>query len=256
MLTLALWCTGILLEWMILVRLFKNRSLRKYPFFCIYIVSVLLGDIWLFFVYRSYGLGSPVYQYAYWAKEFICVIAGYCLVVEILEKALASYEGPRTFARNAALWIFALVVGFTTFQWRFGQHSSALRTSVEVERNLRSAEIALLAGILLIVFYYAIPIGRNLKGIALGYGLYVAIDVIDQAVMSHAGSRFQAIFSSIRSYSYFVSLLIWVVALWSYYPNPVPRRPSDSGPSYDVLAMKTRKALESMRGNLGKAARP
>lgn len=250
---ITLWWAGILLESMIVFRCVQNGIVRTYPFFVSYVSCVLFSSV---SGYAVYSVHRSLYQSWYWALEFVCVFAGYCLVLEILEKALASYEGPRTLARNGGLGIFALIVAFTTFQWRFGHHSSALRTSVEVERNLRSAEIALIAGILLLVFYYAIPIGRNLKGIALGYGLYVAIDVIDQAVMSHMGSRFQAIFSAVRSYSYFVSLLIWIVALWSYCPNPAPGSSGDAGLDYDVLAMKTRKALESMRGNLGKAARP
>jgi hypothetical protein len=251
MLTLIVWWTTILLESVILVRCIKNRVVKDYPFFAAYLTCVLISSVSGYIVYE---VRYSLYQYWYWAWELVCVIAGYGVVLEILERALESYPGPRRLARNVGLFVLASVVGFTTVQWALEHGASSLRTSVEVERNLRSAESVLLAVTLGVVFYYGVPIGKNLKGIALGYGLCVATIVMGNAARSYLGPSFQAVFSAMSAYSYTVSLLIWSLALWSRYPNPRPEASAQLEADYDSLAKWTRTVLGRMRGRLGKAA--
>lgn len=252
MATLALWWGGILLEALIIARIWKNRVLRAYPFFGLYLGCVLASSS------SGYVLSivkSSVYGYWYWGWEFVCVLAGYCVVLEIVENALASHEGPRKLARNIALLVFASVVGVTTFQWVVERSSHLILTSIEVERNLRTAELVLLALIIAVIFYYGIPVGRNLKGVLLGYGLVVAAVVMANAAASSAGESFRTVFSMIRSYSYLAALLIWVGTLWSYSPNPVLERPAPLTSDYDALANWAKGVLAGMRDYLRKAAR-
>jgi hypothetical protein len=252
MMILIVWWATLLLEAVVLFRCFRNGILREHPYFCVYLACVFISSG---SGYAIYEMRPFLYRYWFWTWEFACVILGYSVVIEVLEKGLGPYEGPKKFARNAGLLVFASVVGFTTLQWILERGSSVLLTSVQVERNLRTAEAILLVIIVSTVTYYAIPVGRNLKGIVLGYGLCVATVVVDHALLSHIGPSFQGTFSVIPGYSYLASLLIWTVALWSYEANPVPKRPSDLASDYDALALKTRKAMESMRAYLGKAGR-
>lgn len=251
MLTLVVWWTTILLESVILVRCMRNRVVRDYPFFTAYLACVLVSSASGFVVHQ---LRYSLYQYWYWTWEFVCVIAGYGLLLEILERALATSPGPRRFARNAGLLVLASIVGLTTLQWALGRGPSSFLTSLEVERNLRSAESILLALIVGVVFYYGVPIGKNLKGIALGYGLCVATVVMGYATRSYLGPSFHAMFSAISSYSYTASLLIWTLALWSRHPNPRLEPSAQLEADYDSLARWTRTVLGRMRGRLRKAA--
>jgi hypothetical protein len=250
---LVLWWAGIFFEALLLVRAAKSAILRTYPLFSLYIACTLAGEVTLFVIYKVFS--ASAYQHAYWTRELICVLAGYCLVMEVLERSLKSYEGPRRLARNAGLVVFASVVGLTTVQWFSERHGRFLRTTVEVERNLRGGELVLLALIIGTVFYYSIPITRNLKGIILGYGFCVATIVMGDAFRSYAGSSFQTIFSYVRSYSYLVSLLIWTVALWSYDAHPASEQITQLAGDYEALANWTRGALVGARGYLRKAAR-
>jgi hypothetical protein len=254
MATYALWAAGIGLESLILFRSVKSPILRTYPRFCVYIACVLVSDAALWPVYKLFS--SQAYRHFYWAKEFICVIAGYGVVLEVLERALESYVGPRKVARNAAFTIFTGIVTFTTGEWLVQRKAGFSLTTVEVQRDLRAAELVLLSLIIGLLLYYRIEVGRNLKGIVLGYGLCVATVVIGDAFRSYAGMPFQAAFSVVRSYSFFASLLIWVVFLWSYERNPVPEHPTQLADDYNTLANWTKGAMAGMRGHLGKAARP
>jgi hypothetical protein len=250
---LVFWWGCIALEFIILVRAVRSRIIRTYPFFCAYLAVVLVGDLGLFCVYRLFTSG--VYQYSYWIKEFVCVIAGYCVVFEIIQVGLAFYEGPKRFARNAALLVFAGVVGFTAVQSAVEHALRLVLTSVEVERNLRSAELVLLGLVIALVAYYGIPMGKSLKGIFVGYGFNVAVLVMTDSFRSHAGPAVGQMLSYIRSYSYLVSLVIWVIALWSYRPNAVPEVLAQPAVDYEALAADTKKAIDAVRSDIEKAAR-
>lgn len=250
--SLIIWWAGIVLETAIVVRSAWNRTITQYPVFIAYISCVLGSEVSRFIMYRSQ---RPLYRQWWWATEFLCVLIGYWLIMSILEKALAPYEGPKRMARNVGLVTFSLIVVFTLGQWLMEPHISSIVTSLEVERNLRSAEIVLLGMILLVIFHYGISISENLKGIIIGYGLYIAVDVGIYATRSFLGQSFQGIFSLIRSLSYLAALVVWLVALWSYIPVPVAEQRPRLEADYQSLASATREKLGAMRSYLGGGGR-
>lgn len=251
-LTLLMWWVGIALEATILFRALKERIVSKYPLFFVYLCSVFLSSASGYAIYR---FRPSLYGYWYWSWEFVCVIAGYSVVLEIIDKGLVVRETTQKLLRNLALVGFAAIVGIITVQSMRVGHSITLRTSVEVERNLRTAEAGLLLLIVAAAVYYTIPIGRNLRGITVGYGLCVATIVIGDSVRSYVGQSVQNAFSAARSWSYLISLVIWTVALWAYHPSPVPQRSMQRNSDYEALAAKTRDAVESVRKQLEKVAR-
>jgi hypothetical protein len=58
-----------------------------------------------------------------------------------------------------------------------------------------------------------------------------------------------------QAISFAISLLIWLVALWSYAPNPAPGPTVGLEEDYGALALKTRALLHTMRAQLLKAVR-
>jgi|ERR1700690_694749 hypothetical protein len=254
MLSLIMWFVGISLESVILFRAFRVKMLGTYPMFYMYIACVLGTEISRYIVYRH---DIVLYDYVWWGTDFLCLLVGYFVIFDIFEKGLEAYEGIKRFARVVGLVVLAGIVAFTAFQLLSQNRWSKGLTSVEVERNLRAAELVLLGGILVLVAYYRIRLGRNLKGIILGYGLYVAVEVMSNATRSFVGESFQNAFSTVRSYTYLASLMIWTVALWAYHPNPVPKRPGGGmGGDYQAMATKTKNALGEVRSHLDKGGRP
>ena len=251
MLTLLLWWLGIILECVVLLRMGVNHVYRVYPSFFVYLACVMVSSASGYAVYRFRPTMYPAW---YWTGDFVCVLAGYAVVLEILEKALAGYDGPRKLARRVGLLVFVSVVGFTTAQWVMHRGLPSIRSSIEVERDLRLSELALLAFAIVVVSYYGIQIGRNLRGIVLGYGLYVGVVVMDYAARSYLGESFHKVFSVAGGYSYLAALFIWAAALWASHPNPVPKRSAPGDLDYELLAAETRDAVESVRGRLGKVA--
>ena len=248
-----MWWAGISLETMILLRAFRSRMFSIYPLFYAYVVCVLGSEISRLVIYRYW---APLYTNWWWGTEFLSLLVGYFVIFDIFEKALAEFEGVKRLARVVGLVVLAGIVGFTTFQLLARNHLEQGLTSVEVERNLRCAELILLGGILFLAAYYSIPMGRNLKGIILGYGVYVGTVVIGDATWSYLGESSRAIVSTVRGDSYFAALMVWTVTLWSFHANPVPIRPSVLGEDYQAMVTKTKDAIRDVRSHFHKGGRP
>ncbi len=60
-----------------------------------------------------------------------------------------------------------------------------------------------------------------------GYGLCVATTLMTLAVRSFAGPSFDAAWILIQPVAYWICLFVWMSALWSYAPNPLPLTAAD-----------------------------
>jgi hypothetical protein len=247
------WGIGVVLEATILVRLVQTSNLTKYPCFTAYISCVLIATVSDYIVAQ---VSPHIYGYWYWIFEFLSVILGYSVIQEIIEKGLTSYKGVRGFARVLGFGTFGVIVCIIVAEWLAAGSFAVVLNSNDVEKTLRTAELVLLASILGVFSYYSVPVGRNLRGIILGYGVVVAVVVMTAAGRAYKGDSFQPVFSALRTDSYLVSLLIWTVALWSVQPNPAPVRPVRLESDYQALALRVRNALDTMRSHLWKAGRP
>jgi hypothetical protein len=231
----------------------RGRLFAKYPLFYAYIICVASGDVLMYVFYRF----SPShYTAAYWIVQFVTLIVGYGVILEILRQTLAKFPGANAFGTIVGFAALGIVFCIAIIQALATPDSFAVATTVELERDLRAVQAIFLVGIAAIISYYGITIGKNLRGMLFGYGLFIATSVMYLAMQSHEGSPFQAVLVIMQPFLYLVSLLIWVTALWSFHPNPAPQVDVQLEVDYEHLALRTRGMLGAMRSLLGKAARP
>jgi hypothetical protein len=249
MLSMILWGLGFALEVVILVRGLRTRMLTKYPYFYFYILCVSVASAALFTLYRS----SPtLYTKFYWPIELVTVVAGCGVVLEILTLGLESYPGAARFLRRLCLLLFGVVICYGLARMAFVRPVGS-GSVVRTERELRLIEALILAAMLAVVAYYAIRLGRNLKGLILGYGTYIAVSLMTLALYAAIGHRFFKIWGSVQTATYLFSLAVWTVALWSYDPNPGSGsggRGGGKGPDYETLALETRERLKELADQL------
>ena len=123
--------------------------------------------------------------------------------------------------------------------------SPSEQTSVHLERDFRMIEALLLLAIFGTVAYFGISMGRNLKGMFLGYGIYVAASLVILAFHAYQGMRIDPKWYILQPLSYDVGLIAWLAGLWSYSPPGVP---------HDDVRIKTKSrkvgiiALPSVKG--------
>jgi hypothetical protein len=245
--------SGLLLELLLLGRGWQARLIRRYYFFYAYIGSVIFFTVAMIAVKVNWT-APTVYQRWYWPLQLATLVTGYGILLEILNHVLAPYPGAERFARFAgvgafgAVFCFALLAPLVAPFWSPG-------TVIEFERDLRSVQAIFLCGLLGIIFFYGIGIGRNMKGMIMGYGLYIFTSLVSLAIRSYAGMPFNSIWMRVQPLSFDVCLITWLIALWSYCPNPIPDPKIHLEEDYGALVARTKSVIGAVRAYIGKAAR-
>jgi hypothetical protein len=253
MVSSVLWVIGLALESTLLVRAVVGNFLKHYTLFYLYLLSVLLRSASLLAVYHWW---PNFYLSVYWYSQFLNVLLGCALVWEVYKIALSRYPGAARMARNVLpfLFIFAItrvfVKAWNSPNWIPG------RTALETERDLRIVQGVLLLSLVVLFLYYAIPLGRNLKGIVGGYSLFVLTSIVHLTLRDYLGDNFQHLWQYIQPFSYVSVLLVWCVTLWSYAPNPKPETEPQLQEDYQSLVRATRRRLNSARAYLHRGMRP
>ena len=236
----------------ILVRAFRAKLLRKYPFFYTYIAAVLIAENALPIVYYA---AAASYKNWYWTMNFATLLLGCGIVLEIFNHVLGSYPGASRFARSAGYVVFSIVFCYAVISPSLMAPWTPAGTNIELERDLRAVQAIFLFGLLGVISYYGIKIGKNMKGMTMGYGLFIGTSLMALALRSYAGPSFQTVWAFIQPFSFVTCLSVWTIALWSYEPNPAPNPTIRLEADYEMLAANTKEMLVTLRSYFGKAAR-
>jgi hypothetical protein len=247
-----IWLVGILFEALVLYRGTRARLLARYPNFYVYILSLFLADA-IFFV--AHVTKFPIADKWSWYAGFLSLLLGCGIVLEIFRHGLSPYAGAEKFARVASYTLLAAVAVFAVVYPLIAPSNGARAIFTRTQQYFLAVQGVLLIVIIQVMAYYVIPAGRNLKGMMLGYGQAVAVTLALLAIRNYKGPGFQNAWTFTQQLSYLASLSIWLVALWSYIPNPVPKARIKSDDDYDGLASRTRGMVSTASANLVKVER-
>ena len=249
MLSQAIWWGSNVLEGCLLVRGASSRLIFRYPVFYTYLLLVLLQSPIRFAAYHWYR--ETWYGPVYWTTEFLGLTMGCLVVFEIYRVALAAYPGTAKMARNVLLFLFVLALAQCgAALWRDPQLLGGT-TPLQMERALRTVEAIALVALVTVFASYSIPFGRNLRGILLGYGLFIGERVICLTFVPVAGEDF---WFYAYSASYLVALSLWLAYLWSYQAIPEVEN-AQLERDYQRIARVTQRRLQEARESLERALR-
>ena len=242
-----LWWIGNALEALILARSIKGRFSQKYPAFYLYLGTVLLLELLRFSFYTF----QPQFHRAfYWYTEYLSATIGYAVILEIYKHALSNSPGVARIARTFLWGVLGAVFLKVTWKAVSGPVWSSATTSAELERDLRTVQALLLAGVIALLAYYVVPAGRNLIGIIFGYSAYIYASVVCLAFGSLPGYGLKPGWRLVQPIAYLAALVIWGATLWSYSPNPAPETDSKIDRDYKLIVERTRKAISKARSFL------
>lgn len=231
-------CALLLLT--ILYRAVVGRTLKLYPFFYSYTLHILLTTVVGLSVRWS---GKDAYRVYYWISELISTLLGMGITWEIHRRVLAHYPGVRRLAVMLLGTIFALVLFFSA-----AGTGDRVFSLVALERDLRTVQAIILLTLFALVAYYAIPLGKNIRGIAIGYVFGIATSVLNLSLAYYFGKSFYPVWTYGRPIEYLAGLTIWCAMLWSYQPDPAP--PGDIERDYEWVSGQTVHALARLRTHL------
>jgi hypothetical protein len=248
---LVLFWIGNILQFAILWRGVRTSTLRKYSYFYAYVLSVLSS----FALTIIYLINRPSYNRWYWPIQFVTLFFGCGVVIEIFRHVLSPYPGAEKLAKAAAFTAFGAVFCLAIIFAVLHLNPTSSAAAIELERNVRAVQAVLLFAILAVILSYRVPIGRNILGMIVGYGIYIAVSLISRSIEAFAGGWLRLVWLYVQPLSFEASLAIWLMALWSYHPNPAPDPSIQIEADYEMLASRTRRALQATRSYLGGAFR-
>jgi hypothetical protein len=253
MLVLFISWLGMLLEAIVLVRGLKVGLVSRFPLFYSYLLVVLVQDLVRIIVYQWY---LPLYPDVYWSTQFVSLVMGSLVVFEIYRVALREFPGT---ARMAKILLSGVFVGvFLKASLTIQDDLAAWLDEAYVifERDLRLVQLLAVLILLIVFLWYAIPFGRNLGSIFLGYSIFVALSVMQLALVTHFWHRAEPFWAVAQPVSYTSVVGFWAVALWSADPITKRMRTDKSDGDYDGLAGTTEASLKKARGRLQTVVRP
>ena len=247
MLTQIIWWGGNVLEVLLLVRGIQSQWMKRFPIFYSYHVFILVESLLLFGVYS----GVPrMYAPFWWTCQFVGILLGSLILFEIYRVALGRYPGTARMARNLLGFVFAMALAKALVGHSYGAFWWPARTYAEVERNLRVVQALAILALVIVIVAYRIPRGRHLKGIFAGYGLFVALSVMELTLATFFGKSF----TYMSAVTYNLALCLWTVALWA--PEKQEDIARTLAPSEDhvTLISRAKEELEPVRLGLRGAA--
>jgi hypothetical protein len=210
------WFSGSLIEVAILARSIQCKSFAKYSLFYAYIMC-LFG---VSFVVRVAGIAraSDLIRF-YLPLEFITCVLGCGVMLEIIRHVFAEHASLERFARRAAVVVFGMIFLELAILAALLLHWSAANYVAHVAMDLLLAQGAGLTAILFLIGFYGIEVGRNMRGIIVGFGVYLGVSLILWPLTAFFGMQVYAAWRIVQVSPYLAPLCIWAVALCTYEPE-------------------------------------
>jgi hypothetical protein len=207
----ALWVAGIVLQGALAVVLLGRRAWRRFPLFTAYSLFVFVVSVAFYFLQRR----PAIFFYVYWIEEAIAMILGFGVVYEVFQhlfsthKALLKLAGLIFKLTVAALFCVALIVVIVQSPGA----SSLSKAVLVLEEATRIVEV----GLLMFLFGASAAFGLHWKqaefGIALGLGLFVAVQLTTVALRSQIGLQAWQVLNVVSIVAFNTSLLVWLAYL-------------------------------------------
>ncbi len=245
----------MLLEAAILIRGWREKLVSRFPLFYSYLLTVLIQDVIRYIAFLSY-YRQPVYANIYWSTQFVSLVMGSIVVFEIYRLALQEFPGTAKMARILLAGAFAGVFLRLVITLQTNSPSWIKSTYVKLERDLRAVQSIAIIILVALFLWYAIPLGRNLGGILLGYATFVAVSVAQLSIVYYYQTRAQHFWGIAQPVSYTAVVALWTMKLWASEGAPRKNRARHSERSYQELANATSRSLDEARARLGAAVRP
>jgi hypothetical protein len=211
--------SGVLLGFLLLWRICRERLWRPYPFLSVYIAYVSCASVLLPVVVHLYGYSSRPYALAYWGNETVAGFLWVFIVWEIFRHSFPSGLPVRRFVGVVSVLLAAAAGGLLFAPSAAGLPHALGYAVPDIKSHVGLIGAPVILWLLVAARYYRIPLGRNIWGIAIGFGMFLSSTAANFAA-SLLGSPLAKITVILGPASFVVMLAVWAWALWRYAPNP------------------------------------
>ncbi len=217
---------GPILELWVLVLLLREGMWREYTSFLLYVFWVFLGNSVILAAYLYFPSAYPEAQAAslygswYWHSDSIDVVLRFLVIWEVFHQTFPKGSGlNKSLSKGLGIISFILLVLACATFWGYQNYASLRSIHLALDRTFDFVQAVMILGTLLMARYYGVKCGRNIRGIALGFGAWVSLSTANNA-MADLTRSFLPYWYYLRPWSFGFMLASWIWALWVYEPNP------------------------------------
>ncbi|MBZ5580534.1 MAG: hypothetical protein LAP40_28630 [Acidobacteriia bacterium] len=240
----AIWLLNDLMLLGLICRARQGSYWGEYPYYFTYLTCVLASDLIRLLVRVAY---ARAYGQEYWISEFITAIIGFGVAWEVYDHVFSRFRGAKRMARSV-LSILLIAIVMNAFVKLAGDPLNRLvPTTQDLLRNIRVAQVFLLVALLSLIVHYRLPMGRNVRYLLVGYGLYIGIHMVTLTLPSEFLTA-EGGGDALAGLEYCVTLCIWCVGMWSYHPDPTPGFSLEL--DYERVSRQTTRAFGRLRDYL------
>jgi len=209
-LTSVSWACGPILQIALLTFMVRRRLSGTFPRFFTYVLFQPLKAAVLFLIYRY---AHSEYFDAYWAGNAISAFLGVLVMDEIWRHLFAPFRAIQNVGTIIFRWACVVLFVTAVLMAISSEASSADRIVAAVfnfDRTIRFMQLGL--AVLLVFFFRLLKSfsRQQVFGIALGFGLFAAIELVLVSILSSHGARYIATISLIKSAAYNAVTLVWI----------------------------------------------
>jgi hypothetical protein len=206
----ALWIAPVPVFAYLASLMVKRKLHKELPLFFTF-VAFQIADFAVGFT--AYHRSQQVYFYAYWTLAAIGILLGFGVLYEVFTAVFRPFADLRDFGgvlfRWAALVLAAAALLMAVTSRGFpGWHVFAV-----ILNGVRSVEVMQCGLVLLMLLcsaYLGITMRHRIFGIALGFGVTAAVDLIVVAVFANFGMQYSIFLQLTKMVTYNLSALLWL----------------------------------------------
>jgi hypothetical protein len=209
--THGFWIVAIALQMLLGIVLIARRTWTRFPVFSVYAFFNLF-EVALTYAVSGNGMA---YFYVYWICEAVSAMLGLAVVYEIFTALFSPHPALRKLASTIFRFgVFALLALGTLVIYKHSPKEVNVGSAVMVVAEAtRIVEVGLFMFLFLFSSAFGLHWRENVFGIALGLGVFAAVDLINVTMRSQFGSGVAEVMNLVRMTAFNLSLLLWTVYL-------------------------------------------
>lgn len=216
-LSIAICTTALALELAAVLLLLRKGLWREYPFFFTYAIWLLTANSAIFVTDLC---RRPIYPIVYWHIDSADIVLRLLVVWEVFRQTFPKNSGlNRSLSKGLGIVALILLTFACATFWGYQSDSTLRSIHLALDRSFGFVQAIMMLGMMVMARYYGVTCGRNIRGIAIGFGAWASISTANNAMLDLTSS-FRPLGDYLRPVSFVFMLVVWVWALWVYEPNP------------------------------------
>ena len=201
-----LWLVPLSLQAAIALAILCRRLLRVFPIFFSYTVLVPVRDIILLLL----PFPGNRYSFVFWWGDAVVILLSLAIIFEVLWHLFRPYPFLHFVFRLVGI-VAVVVIVCTLTLLRTGPIGAdrILESILLMERSARVLQVGLLVALMLLMSRLGLTWQHYSLGIAAGFGIYSALDLILLELRGHLHFVNYAAFAFLGSGAYNLAVLVW-----------------------------------------------